>query len=82
MTKRSHTNLPEDIDLYKEILWVMKYYGSDVEERKKLESQAARICEFVRQREEAHSLLLSHKLDLVRIVPFHEIHEFDDGASA
>jgi hypothetical protein len=64
-----------DEDLEREILWVMKHYGSDAAEKanpgSKLRSQARRIAQFVMQREQASMLLASHKFDLVRVRRFY-----------
>lgn len=62
----------DDQELFDEIMWVMKNYGSDAGERaepgSKLISQAARIVAFVVQRDEARALLAERGLDHVRIV--------------
>lgn len=61
-----------DQELFDEIMWVMTHYGSDAGERaepgSKLKSQAARIVEFVVQREQAYALLAQYKLDHVKVV--------------
>jgi hypothetical protein len=58
-----------DKDLYNEIIWTMKYYGSDAEEERepgsKLHSQAERIVEYVRQQKMAEHLLRSAGLTLI-----------------
>jgi hypothetical protein len=60
-----------DQDLVNEVIWVMTNYGSNAGEQRvpgsKLRSQAERIAEFVRQREEAYRLLAAHGLNLVAI---------------
>lgn len=62
----------EDDELYDEIIWVMKNFGSDAGDRavpgSKMESQARRIVQFVLQREFAWQLIHEHKLDLVKVV--------------
>lgn len=61
-----------DEELFNEIMWVMRFYGSDAGERaepgSKLRSQAARIVAFVVQRDEARALLAQHGYDLVKVV--------------
>jgi hypothetical protein len=63
--------MDEDMELFNEIIWVMKHYGSDAGEKAKLGgklvAQAKRIVEFVRQRNMAYELLSTHGLDLVRV---------------
>jgi len=62
----------EDQELFNEIIYIMKYFGSDAGERSnpgsKLQSQAKRIVDFVRQREEANTILNQYKFDLIKIV--------------
>ena len=54
-----------------DVLWVLKNYGSDAIEREnpgsKVESQAARIIKFIRQLDEAKSLLEANNLDLITV---------------
>lgn len=62
----------EDEELYNEILWVLKNYGSNALEKSKpgskIKSQAERITKFVIQRKLAYELLRTHNLDLVKVV--------------
>lgn len=65
----------EDQELFDEIMWVMTRYGSDAGERaepgSKLKSQAARIVEFVIQRDEARAMLAQKGYDLVKVARAH-----------
>jgi len=51
-----------------DVLWVLKYYGSDLGEIPKEEQQAGRIAEFIRQLDAAEEILSAEGLDLVRVV--------------
>jgi len=51
-----------------DVLWVLKYYGSDLGEIPKVEQQAGRIAEFIRQLDAAEEILSAEGLDLVRVV--------------
>lgn len=57
--------------LEKEVLWVLKNYGSDAQERKqpgsKVIAQTERITEFIRQWEEANNILRKQNLDLISL---------------
>ena len=61
----------DDVELYKEIIWVMQHYGSNAAEQNnpgsKLHAQAERIVLFVEQRNTANLLLSSQHLDLVGV---------------
>lgn len=65
----------DDQELFDEIIWVMNSYGSNAGERaepgSKLKSQAARIVEFVIQRDEARAMLAQRGFDLVKVVSAH-----------
>lgn len=69
-------SMSDDPELYKEIIWVMTYYGSDAGEKQrpgsKLESQALRIIEFIKQRREAREYVHANKLDLVKAVRYRD----------
>lgn len=69
MITREETNDPE---LFDEILWVMKHYGSDAGDRQepgsKLASQAARIVKFVTEREAVNYYIRQHQMDTVQVI--------------
>lgn len=58
-------------ELEKEILWVIKHYGSDAQERKKPGSkaiaQAKRIVEFVYQWETVNNFIETNDIDLISL---------------
>lgn len=57
--------------LEKEVLWVLKNYGSDAKEKEqpgsKVIAQTKRIIEFIRQWEEADNILRKQNLDLISL---------------
>ena len=58
-------------ELEKEILWVLKNYGSPAQERKQpgsmVKNQAQRIVEFIRQYEETTCFFHDNNFDLIKI---------------
>ena len=51
-----------------DVLWVLKYYGSDLGKIPKEERQAERIVEFIRQLDMAEEILEAEELGLVRVI--------------
>jgi len=54
-----------------DVLWVLKYYGSDLGDLGKIpkeERQAERIVEFIRQLDMAEEILEAEELGLVRVI--------------
>ncbi|RLG01806.1 hypothetical protein DRN58_00965 [Thermococci archaeon] len=51
-----------------DVLWVLKYYGSDLGKIPKEEQQAERIVEFIRQLDMAEEILEAEELGLVRVI--------------
>jgi len=52
----------------RDVLWVLKYYGSDLGKVPKIEQQADRITEFIRQLDMAEEILAAEGLDLVKVI--------------
>jgi len=51
-----------------DVLWVLKYYGTNLGKIPKVEQQAERIVEFIRQLDMAEGILEAEGLDLVKVI--------------
>ena len=51
-----------------DVLWVLKYYGPNLGKIPKVEQQAERIVEFIRQLDMAEGILEAEGLDLVKVI--------------